>query len=232
MKLKSLIALTMASGLLTVAVAGTKNKSKDLKNVDFNSIRVENKLDVYITQGSTNSVNFEADQKVEDAVRTKVEDGVLKIWLAKKVKKATSRKVYITAKDLKLIAASKGAKVCSKDKLNVDKLTVDVREGSFIMMNLDANSLNCSIMDGSSAQINGEVDDSKLHICNKSNVIADKFESKNCKLDADASYAQLNVTGNLDIKASKGSEVYYVGSPAMTVNSSGETKISKKTILD
>ncbi len=229
MNFRKLFTLTIAASLLSVAVAG--NKSKDLKNVNFNSIKIENKLDVFITQGNENSVNFDSDDKVIKAVRTEVENGVLRIWLTKKIKKANSRKVNITIKDLKSISASSGAKVCVKEKFDVNDLSLDIRDGSFVMMNLDVNKLHCSVLDGSSAQIKGEVDDFKLQITNKSNVIADKFNCKNCKLNTDGSYAQLNVSDEFDLKASNGSEVYYTGTPSMTVNTSGDTKISKKTIL-
>ena len=63
----------------------------------FDVIKAQEGLDVYVSQGSTASIEVEADENIIDLIATDIKDGVLRVHCEEQIGRATSKKVYVSA---------------------------------------------------------------------------------------------------------------------------------------
>ena len=138
--MKSLTKILLAAALLTSAgyvyakpVSTVKAKAFDTQDrhlSGFNAVSVEGSFDVYITQGSTESVIVDASADIMDRVITEVRNGSLIIkdkhkngwgdWNGNH-KKAV---VHVTVRDINAIGISGSGNVYFKDGIRADKLAL------------------------------------------------------------------------------------------------------------
>src|SRR5882757_3905146 len=97
-------------------VADANAKTRTLSG-SFNAITVTDGIDVYLSQGSEESVAVSAsDEKYMDRFKTEVNNGVLKIWFDNKsinwgINERRKLKAYVSFKTLIKLSTSGGASV-------------------------------------------------------------------------------------------------------------------------
>ena len=60
---------------------------------DFESIKVSQGLDLYITQSNGVSLSLEADENLHELIMTEVENGTLSIYTTQNIRRAASKKI-------------------------------------------------------------------------------------------------------------------------------------------
>jgi len=185
----------------------------------FHGISVSSGLDLQLTQKNVEEVQVEADSEDQDKIITKVEDGILKIYIREKSWPRLNwnnknRKVYVSFKTLDHLQASAGSDVKSLSALKPDKLNLDVSSGSHVKLELDANELHVETSSGSGVSLNGKATVFHVSASSGSDIDAGALESNKCSANASSgSNIKVNVTGELDANASSGGDITYTGNP-------------------
>lgn len=185
----------------------------------FHGISVSSGIDLQITQKNIEEVIVEADSDDQDKIITKVEDGILKIYMREKSWPSLNwnnkrRKVFVSFKTLDQLQVSAGSDVNAPSALKSDKLNVDVSSGSHVKLELDANELHVETSSGSDVSLNGKATVFHASASSGSDIDAGALESNKCFANASSgSNIKVNVTGELDANASSGGDITYTGNP-------------------
>jgi hypothetical protein len=181
---------------------------------NFSEIKVQQGIEVYLTQGNSTEIKVEADENIIDILRTEVKNNELKIYFDKNVYKATSRKVYVTTNNISKISTSSGALVKTENTIETSTLQLDSSSGSSIKVYVNADEVSSSSSSGAGIDIYGKSKEFSASASSGSSIDADKLETINAtaKVSSGASI-DVNVTGKLTAKASSGGDIDYEGNP-------------------
>lgn len=227
-----LLLLVALIGINAAVFAGEKEKSEDRNVRNFDAVKVSAGIDLYISMGDNESVKVVADDDIIENVKTEVRGGTLHVymkdnnWLDNIFNwgKSSSRKVYVTARELKSIDASSGSDVKSENTLKGDALKVEVSSGSDINLDVVYKEVSLSSSSGSDARISGRAKYFTASASSGSDINARELKAQICKVSASSgSDATVTATNEIKANASSGADVRYYGSPEIvdTDESSG-----------
>jgi len=223
MRTIKLIALLLAVGAIFQSVALQAARSIDGRQVrqlsGFHGISVSSGIDLILTQKNVEEVAVEAESEDLDKIITKVEDGILKIYMKDKSwfgaswnKK--SQKVFVSFKSLDKLHASAGSDVSSQSVLKFDKLDLEVSSGSDVKFELEANELRVESSSGSDVSLNGKAAVAEVSASSGSDISAGDLETKKCTASVSSgSDINIKVTEELNANASSGGDISYSGNP-------------------
>jgi len=183
-------------------------------NSNFNEIKVQQGIQVFLTQGNSTELKVEADENIIDLLITEVKDNELKIYFEKNVNKAKSRNVYLTANEISKIRTSSGAMIKTENTLETNTLELDSSSGSSIKVTVNASEIISSSSSGSNIHVYGKTKSFSASASSGSSIDADKLETVNtsAKVSSGANI-DVNVSGKLVAKASSGGSIDYEGNP-------------------
>jgi len=218
-----LFAFLLAAGAVFQSASLQAAQSNDGRQVRqlsvFHGISVSSGIDLSLTQKNVEEVIVEANSEDLDKIITKVEDGILKIyikdksWLGLNWNKER-RKVYVSFKTLDKLVVSAGSDVNSASVLKLDKLDLDVSSGSDVKLELDANHLRVNSSSGSDVSLNGKVEVAEITASSGSDITAGDLETKKCSANVSSgSDISIKVTEELKADASSGGDINYSGNP-------------------
>ena len=214
-----LVLLITTSSCFMEGITGIKGNgnvvSEDREiSSDFDAIKVQQGINLYLTQGNSTKLNVEADENIIDLLLTEVKNGELKVYFEKNVYRAKARNVYLTTKEISKIRTSSGALVKSENTLQSNILDLDSSSGSSIKIYVNATEVTSECSSGADIDIFGNAEIFSAKASSGSSIDADKFEAVDvyAKVSSGASI-DVNVTGNLTAKASSGGNVNFEGNP-------------------
>lgn len=217
--LLSVTLLTFALSLSALVQAAQTGDSRQTRKVsEFHGITVSSGIDLYLTQKDIQEVKVEAEEEDMEYLVTEVEDGILKIYMKDRsvfnFNWSSTRKVYVSFRNLDKLEASAGSDVYSQSVLNLGKLELHASSGSDIKLELTATDVNAESSSGSDIQLKGKADYIQVSASSGSDINAADFVSKRCNANVSSgSDIRVNVTDELDANASSGGDIAYSGNP-------------------
>jgi hypothetical protein len=191
-------------------VSGSGNiitQTRDLD--DFSSIDVSGVFRVEATAQKDFGVEVQADDNLEQYIKTEVRGGVLHIEAEKRLKSSGPILVRVFAPNFENVEASGATNVSVKD-LRSDRLGLDTSGASKISVQGSASEFN-------------------IKVSGASNVDAGELTAANAKVNASgASKVTINVSNHLDADASGASRIFYFGSPNVSQKTSGASSVTQK----
>lgn len=233
-----LLLLTLFTATLAASAQKTVyDANAELRNVgSFHTIQLSNAFTVTITQGDEEGVAVSASDVAETQnIKTKVEDGVLKIWyqLDKKwSRKNTKLRAYISVKNLEAIRASGACDIKIEGTLNAANLKIDLSGASDLSGQVNvSNQLVARLSGASDLTLKGNADNVDIDVNGASEVKAFDFNTANCKIEASgASSVQISVAKELSAQLSGASSVRYKGTAMIKdIKTSGASSISRRS---
>lgn len=215
-KLFTLLFIVFASFLSNTLQAEGRQKRQI---TGFHGVSVSSGIDLYLTQKNVEEVFIEADSDDLDKIITKVEGGILKIYVKEKSWfnmdwNHQSRKAYVSFTTLDKLDASAGSDVNSEGVLKLNELDMDASSGSDIKIELEAEKLIVESSSGSDIQVKGKVNVLQASASSGSDIDASELQSKKCNASVSSgSDMRVNVTEELDANASSGGDISYSGNP-------------------
>lgn len=198
-------------------IKGSKNVVSEERDIssNFETIKVQQGINLYLTQGNSTDIKVEADDNIIDLLITEVKNNELKIFFEKNVYRAKSKNVYLTTDDISEIRTSSGANVKSENTLQVTSLDLDSSSGSSIKLEVNAEEITSESSSGSHIKIYGKTTTFSAKSSSGSSIDAEdlKCEEAYAKASSGANI-DLNVSEKLTAKASSGGDIDYEGSPA------------------
>ncbi|NEW82385.1 MAG: DUF2807 domain-containing protein [Mariniphaga sp.] len=223
MRIIKLFTLLLATAAVfqsvTLQASRSDNGRQTRQLSGFHGISVSSGIDLSLTQKNVEEVFVEANSDDLDKIITKVEDGILKIYIKDKSWFGLNwnkelRKVYVSFKNLDKLDASAGSDVNSSSVLKLDKLDLDVSSGSDVRLELDARQLRVNTSSGSDVSLNGKAQVADFSASSGSDIKAGDLETIKCSANVSSgSDISINVTEELNAEASSGGGINYSGSP-------------------
>lgn len=228
--MRSLTRILLAAALITGAnytfanAHGTAKVSaastiQDRHLSGFNQVDVSGSFDVYITQGSTESVKVEAPAEVMDHIITEVEGGELKIynkhdwnwhsWWGGNNKKIA---IYVTAKDLNSIGITGSGDVYFKEGIHTNSLKIRLTGSGDVLGKVDVNTLECSISGSGDVKLNGRASTSSVGLSGSGDYNARDLVTANTTVHVSGSGdASVNASSGVVASVSGSGDVHYTG---------------------
>jgi hypothetical protein len=203
----------------------------------FHGIQISAGIDLYLSQSNTEALAVSASStEYRDKIVTEVENGILKIYYGEKGSWGNSNwgnhkmKAYVSAKNIELLEASGGSDVFIDEKLQVEKLKVQLSGGSDLIGKVVVEDLIVGASGGSDAKLTGTVNHLKVNISGGSDFKGADLSAESCVISASGgSDAYIHVNKELESHASGGSDIRYTGNPSSKNSSSGDGSVKKRS---
>lgn len=190
----------------------------------FNEIHAKRGMNVYITQGDIEKVVVKADENLLDAIETRIEGNALVVTTQKNIRNSTSKKVFVTVRDVNEIKSIAGSNVFSENTLKSKNLELSTSAGSNMRLEIDTQKLEVSASAGSNVKLEGRSKSFVGKATAGSNIKAEDLTVEDCEARANSgANIWINVHNKLDAHAGSGGNVFYSGNPGNinTQSSSG-----------
>jgi hypothetical protein len=215
------------------ALSSLAQQTKTVAINNFNEITVSSGIDLYLTQGNSESLKIvtsnEHLNKVvveKNGTRLNIRYGTKNNWSG--MFKDREIKVYVSFKNLQALSASGGSDVNSQQTINVPRLSITSSGGSDIELNLITNNLSITSSGGSDISLKGRATNLNVTSSGGSDVDAKEFAVENARVNSSGGAdVDIFVTKALDVTASGGSDVSYKGNPSVNNHSSKSGSVSK-----
>ena len=183
-------------------------------NQTFTAIKATEGLNVYLTQGNSESITVEADENLHELIITEVIDGVLKIHTTENIGKSTAKKVMVSFKDISAITSTSGSDVYSTNTISANHLKLKSTSGSDMKLDVNTSILECKSTSGSDLKLSGKTEKLIAEATSGSDIKASNLmaESSQVKATSGADIS-VNTSKELTAKATSGGDIRYYGNP-------------------
>lgn len=217
---------------LISTLAFSKAKAQDTTlSSNFTGIRSGEPITIVFSQAETNSVRVDGDEKAQNAIKTKIENGVLLISNGDPSSVNGEATVNIGIKSLKSLDITGNSTVKSNGPLNCDTLHLISSGAGDVKLEINAAQIIAKVsgagdvnLRGSAKQLNATV--SGAGSLKASNLITDKSIVK----VSGAGNAKVNSTQSLDADVSGVGSIIYKGNPVdrnVVITGNGSVRESK-----
>jgi hypothetical protein len=212
------------AGLLVAATSFAKADTQDRHLTGFSAVSVAGSYDVYITQGSSESVKVDAPSEVIDRIVTEVQGGVLKIYTKDNThfdwnvnKKMI---VYVSIKDVNAVSLAGSGDVFFKDGLRAPSLKVKLTGSGDITGKVEVKELESSIGGSGDITLTGRAENSTVSVVGSGDFTGSNLVTTNTRVKvAGSGDARVNANDKIDASVVGSGDVHYTGS-AKNISSS------------
>ncbi|MFD0763888.1 head GIN domain-containing protein [Mucilaginibacter lutimaris] len=222
--MKKFKALLVAAALVVTAGLA-KADTQDRHLTGFTSVAVAGSYDVFITQGSSESVKVDAPANVIDKIITEVQGGVLKIY----TKEGTNWNwsmgnkkmiVYVSIKDVNAVSLAGSGDVVFKDGLRATSLKIKLTGSGDITGKVDVKNLESSIGGSGDITLSGRADNSVVSVVGSGDFTGQNLVTTNTQVKvAGSGDARVNANDKIEASVVGSGDVHYTGS-AKNISSS------------
>ena len=183
-------------------------------NQTFTAIKATEGLNVYLTQGNSESITVEADENLHELIITEVIDGVLKIHTTENIGKSTVKKVMVSFKDISAITSTSGSDVYSTNTISANHLNLKSTSGSDMKLDVNTSILECKSTSGSDLKLSGKTEKLIAEATSGSDIKASNLMAKSSQVKATSGAdISVNTSKELTAKATSGGDIRYYGNP-------------------
>ncbi len=199
----------------------TTYRTEDRHLSGFNAVNLAGSFDVFITQGSTESVKVEAPDDVIGRIMTEVNGGVLKIynkhddgfhwgdWFGSHHKKIA---IYVTAKDINSINISGSGDVSFKEGITTNTLKIRVTGSGDMVGKVNVKTLESSISGSGDVKLSGRADNSTVSVVGSGDFTARSMVTINTAVRVTGSGdADINASNKVEASVSGSGDIRYTG---------------------
>ena len=181
-------------------------------NQTFTAIKATEGLNVYLTQGNSESITVEADENLHELIITEVIDGVLKIHTKKNIGRATSKKIMVSFKNVSSIMSTSGSDVYSTNTINAENLELKSTSGSDMKLDVNTSTLICKSTSGSDLRLSGKTVKLIAEATSGSDIKAADLIAQSSEVKATSGAdITVNTSKELTAEATSGGDIKYYG---------------------
>jgi hypothetical protein len=193
-------------------VLAQKSETRNLSS--FTSISVGEAIDVYLKQGSSESVKVEVSGIDLDEVLTEVKGDRLKIHLERGNYRNIEVDVWVTYKTIESIDMSSASSVVTEGVLKAGSLSIDASSAADGTLELDVESLEADVSSSADLEVSGKVSMMDISVASAGKFDAYNLDCEEAEVSASsAGSARVNVSKRIDANASSGGSIRYKGNP-------------------
>lgn len=205
-------------------------ETKERKIGDFTGIKVSAGIDVFLTQDDNTKVEVVADENLHEVIKTEIRGNVLHVYSDVNIRRAKSKKVYVTCKKIEELGVSSAGDLTGQNKIVTDFLDISLSSAGDLDIEVEAQRIECSISSSGDARLSGSAEELYARLSSAGNLKAYELITKKCEVRvSSAGNAKIHVTEELDASASSAGDVYYMGDPKIkNISSSSSGGVYKR----
>lgn len=207
--------ISCINGQLRKTVYGNGNVvSKERQSGNFTGLKVSSGIDVILKQTDNNSILVEADENIQDYIKTEIKDGFLNVYSDAEIRKAERKRVYVTMKDIVSVSASSAGDVIGETPVKSDKLRISASSAGDIKLEVYGKAIEADLSSSGDITLSGEADTLEADLSSAGDLNAYNFKVKEADISvSSAGDADIFVTERLKARASSAGDINYKGDP-------------------
>ncbi len=222
------LVLLLNSCTTIAAQSGRYSESRDV--AEFKAVITGGSEDLFVMQGSTQSVRIEGDEADVKDIETYVRGGVL--YIEHKDRWFRSRdqvRVYVTMREIRGLKLAGSGNIIGETPITTDELELGISGSGNIKLDVTANEINSGISGSGNIRLSGKTTDHNFKISGSGDVNTLDLKAENCVIQiSGAGDAKVNVAKRLDVKVSGSGSIRYTGDPdKVNSNVSGSGSVQK-----
>lgn len=180
----------------------------------FSGIKVSTGIDVYLKQTGNESIIVEADENLHEYIKTEIRDGILNIYSDANIRKAESKRVYVTMDEIRSIRTSSAGDVIGQTPVKTDKLELSASSAGNINLEVYVKEIEADISSSGDMTLNGTADFLNVNLSSAGNLKAFELQVREADISASsAGDADISVSEKLTARASSAGDINYRGNP-------------------
>ena len=203
-------------GIFSETVRGIGNVIKQDRNISqgFTYISASNDLEVVLEQSNQTNVTVEADENLQEHIKTEVKNDELKIYTDVNINNAKAKKIVVRMPDIKGISTSSSASVTNKTLIKSENLNLSSSSGSTLNITVDTENVTCETSSGSTTTVRGNTGRLTADSSSGSSLNAKGLTAKSVVAEASSgSSSSVNPQESLEAQASSGGSIQYITVP-------------------
>lgn len=209
--------LFFSCGLDKERIEGSGNVITQQRNAgtEFNSVSASGDVDVIIEQGAQRAITVEADDNLQQHIKTEVKGGTLDISTDVNFSSPKATRITVILPEIKEIESAASARVKNKGSLKTEDLSLHASSGSLMELSIDVQEVSYEASSGSNMKISGKAVKTEASASSGGKIYAEGVASNKVKAEA-SSGGRVNIDAidDLNANASSGGSVLYVNTPA------------------
>ena len=219
MKKHTAILLLLLSTTLLFAqkkekIKGSKTVTVEQRKVgDFESLTVEDNLEVYLERGERTELKIEADENLHDIISLDLSDNLLRIYTTKQAtnyKKLIVRVTYTN--DLNMVTSKNETTVNAIQEILVNDLTLKAHDASKLFLNVNAKNFVLQSDDKSKTELNLKSENTTIELSKNASLKAlvtttdlkvDMYQKSDATIEGDAANAIIRLDNNSSLTGNK-----------------------------
>lgn len=203
---------------------------KTLKVADFKGFVLATSGNVYLRQGSNQSVEVESHQNIIDNIVTDLEEGIWKIKFKNPVSRYDKFNVYITVPTLTKAAISGSGDIKGETPFKgLGAVTLSISGSGDLMMEVEGESVDAKISGSGDINVKGKAKSLKAAISGSGDIVAEYLNVADAAVSISGSGdVSVNASENLNVQTSGSGDVSYRGRPRVQSRVSGSGSLTSK----
>lgn len=213
-EMKKLIILITALLVTTLSFSQKKDKVKgskivttEIKKIEsFESLEVDDNLEVFIVKGNECGLEIEADDNLHDAIDAVISGSTLRLSTLKSAfgyKKLSIRVTYTN--DFKLVTTRNEATVTALADVELDNITFKSYDYSKLFLNAKSKNISLYMDDKSKAEFNSKAENTVITLSKNTslkglitstNMTFDMYQKSEAEVNGDVETAKLRLDNN------------------------------------
>lgn len=197
------------------SVRGNHNVVKEERKAGtFDEIKVSSGIDVYLTQGSRESITVEADENLHEYIMTEIRNGELNVYTEVLIRDAERKRVYVTMRNIESVKTTSAGDIVGQNPVKAEKLEISASSAGSINLEVDAGEVEVYISSSGDVTLSGQADYLDASLSSAGDLNAFDLQVKEAEVSASsAGDADVSVTDKIFARASSAGEITYQGSP-------------------
>ena len=181
----------------------------------FDYISASNSLNVIIEQSNRPSITVEADDNLQELIKTEVHNNELELFIDGGVKNATKLKIKVRTPNIKGISTSSSAKVICLNTIKSETINLSASSASSLEVAIEAENTSCETSSAAKIIVSGKTKRLDTDSSSSSNINAKSLIAKHVVAEASsASNTIVNPQQSLQADASSASNIKYINKPS------------------
>ena len=195
-------------------IKGSKTVTVEQREVgNFESLTVEDNLEVYLERGEKTELKIEADENLHDIISLDLRDNMLRIYTSKQAvnyKKLIIRVTYNN--DLKLITSKNETTINAIQEILLNDLTLKAHDASKLFLNVNAKNFLLLSDDKSKTELNLKSENTTIELSKNATLKAlitttdlkvDMYQKGDANIEGDATNATIRLDNNSSLTGNK-----------------------------
>jgi hypothetical protein len=182
----------------------------------FSGLTVSSGIDVFLSQGNKESIEVEAEENLQQYIKTEVRDNTLHVFIEPNIniRFNGTKKVYVTMKDINSVKTSSAGDVAGTTPINTNNLKLTTSSAGDIKLDVTATVIEIDISSAGNVTITGKADILNADLSSAGDLDAYELKVKEADVSvSSAGGARVNVTDRLTARSSSAGDIYYTGDP-------------------